>query len=78
MCVCSQLLNGVQLFGTTWTVAHKTPLFMEFSRKEYWTGLPFPTAGDLPDPGLKPMFPTLAGRFIVTTAPSGKPLNKKE
>ena len=70
MCVCSQLLSGVHLFGTTWTVAHKTPLSMEFSRKEYWSGLPFPTAGgDLPDPGIKPVFPALAGRFI-TTAPS--------
>ena len=51
MCVCSQLLSGVHLFGTTWTVAHKTPLSMEFSRKEYWSGLPFPPAGDLQTQG---------------------------
>ena len=38
-----------------WTVAHQAPLYMEFSRQEYWSGLPFPTAVDLPDPGREPM-----------------------
>ena len=75
MCVGSQLLSGVQLFGTTWTVAHKIPLSMDFSRKEQWNELLLPTAGDLPDPGIKPVFPALAGRFI-TPAPSGKTLKE--
>ena len=57
------------------TVAHQAPLSMGFSRQEYWSGLPFPTPGDLPDPGLEPASsesPALAGRFF-TTAPLGKP-----
>ena len=39
---------------TAWTVAHQAPLSMGFSRQEYWSGLPFPSPGDLPDPGIKP------------------------
>ena len=50
MCV----LSRVQLFATPWTVAHQAPLSMEFSRQEYWSGLPFPSLGDLPDPGVEP------------------------
>ena len=49
----------VQLFVTLWTVACQTPLFMEFSRQEYWSGLPFPSPADLPDPGIKPWSPAL-------------------
>ena len=49
-----QLLSHVQLFVTPWAVAHQAPLSMEFSRQEYWSGLPFPFPGDLPDPGIKP------------------------
>ena len=48
------LSNHIQLFATPWTVAHQAPLFMEFSRQEYWSGLPFPSSGDLPNPGIKP------------------------
>ena len=44
---------------TPWTVAHQAPLSMEFSRQEYWSGLPFPSPKDLPDPGIKPRSPTL-------------------
>ena len=44
-------------WATTWTTAHQVPLSMEFSRQEYWSGLPFPTPGDLPDPGLEPASP---------------------
>ena len=51
-----------------WTVAHQTPLFMGFPRQEYWSELPFPSSGDLPDPGIKSMFPTLAGRFFTGEA----------
>ena len=71
-------LNHVQLFETPWTVIHQAPLSMEFSRQEYWSGLPFPTPGDPPDPRIKLTslaFPALAGWFF-TTAPPRKPLRK--
>ena len=58
---------------TTWTLAHQAPLSIGFPREEYWSVLPFPTPGDLPDSGIKPMSPALAGRFF-TSEPSGKPL----
>ena len=54
LCVCAQALNHIQLFLTSWTVARQAPLFMKFSRQEYWSGLPFPTPGDLPYLRLKP------------------------
>ena len=60
---------------SSWTVACQTPLFMGFSRQEYWSGLPFPTPGDLSDPRIKPTSPAspeLAGGFFATT-PYGKP-----
>ena len=69
--MCS-MLSCVQLFVTPWTVVHQAPLSMVFFRQEYWSGLPFPTPGDLPDPGIKPMSSALAGRFF-TTEPPGKP-----
>jgi len=68
-------LCSVQLFATPWTVARQVPLSMEFSRQEYWSGLPFPSPGNLPDPGIKPRSlasPALAGGFF-TTVPPGKP-----
>ena len=52
-------LSHVWLFETPWTVAHQDPLSMGFSRKEYWSGLPFPSPGDLPNPGTKPESPAL-------------------
>ena len=52
-------LSCVQLFAIPWTVAHQAPLSMGFSRQEYWTGLPFPSPGDLPDPGIEPRSPAL-------------------
>ena len=58
----------VQLFAALWTVAHQAPLSMGFSRPEYWSGLPCPPPGDLPDPGIKRAFlisPALAGRFFT-------------
>ena len=58
-------------FVTPWTLAHQAPLSMEFSRQEYWSGLAFPTPGDLPDLGIEPASPSLAGRFF-TTVPPGK------
>ena len=48
----SHSVNHVQLFATLWTVAHQAPLSMRFSRPEYWSGVPFPPPGDLPDPGI--------------------------
>ena len=54
VCVCDQLLSLVQLFVTTWTVAHQAPLFMKFSKQEYWSGLLFPPPRDLPNIGLEP------------------------
>ena len=47
--------------ATSWTVAYQAPLSMGFPRQEHWSGLPIPSPGDLPDPGVKPGFPTLAG-----------------
>ena len=54
--------------ATPWTVAHQAPLSMGFSRQEYWSGLPFPSSGDLPDPGIKPGSPAdalLLGKPLV-------------
>ena len=58
-------------FATPWTVAHLAPLSMGFPRQEYWIRLPFPSPGDLPDSGIKPMSSALPGRFS-TTEPPGK------
>ena len=49
----------VQLFVTPWTVAYHVPLSMGFPGQEYWSGLPFPSPGDLPDPGIEPRSPVL-------------------
>ena len=54
---------------TPWTVTCQAPLSMEFSRQEDWSGLPFLSPGDLPDPGIKPMSPELAGELFTTTPP---------
>ena len=59
---------------TPWTVAHQAPLSMGFSRQEYWTGLPFPSPGDLSDPGIKPRSPTLQADSLLSE-PSGKPVS---
>ena len=66
MCVFSH----VRLFAVPWTVAHQASLSMEFSWQEYWSGLPFPTPEDLPDPGMEPAShasPALASEFFATT-----------
>ena len=52
-------LSHVRLFTTLWTVAYKAPQSMEFSRQEYWSGLTFPSPGDLPNPGIEPRSPAL-------------------
>ena len=60
-------------FVTPWTVAPQDPLAMGFSRQVYWSGLPFPSLGDLPDPGMETEPSALAGGFFTTESP-GKPL----
>ena len=67
-------LSRVQLFVTPWTVAHQAPPSMGFSRQEYWSGLPFPSPGDLPDPGIEPRSPALQADAL-TSEPPGKPQN---
>ena len=65
-------LSRVRLFVTPWTVAYQAPLSVRFSRQEYWSGLPFPSPGDLPDPGIEPGFPALEADAL-TSEPPGKP-----
>ena len=67
-------LSRVQLFVTPWTVAHQAPLSMGFSRQGYWSGLPFSSPGDLPDPGIEPGYPTLQADDL-SSEPQGKPLD---
>ena len=52
-----------------WTVACQAALSIGFSRQEYWSGLPFPSPGDVPDPGIEPMSPALAGEFFTAEPP---------
>ena len=66
-------LSLVQLFATPWTVAHQAPLSMEFSRQDYWNGLPCPSPRDLPDPGTEPGSPTLQADALPSE-PQGKPI----
>ena len=76
VCMGAQSLGRVWLIVTPWTVAHQAPLSMEFSRREYWSGLPCPPPGDPPHPSIEPMSlasPALAGGFFPT-APPGKPI----
>ena len=64
--VCSVMSDCV----TPWIIAHQAPLSMGFSRQEYWNGLPFPSLGDLPNPGIEPVslaFPALSGGFFITS-----------
>ena len=72
VCVCVRIALGcARLFMTPWTVACQSPLSMEFSRQEYWSGFPFPNPGDLPNPGTELASPgasALAGRFFTTEA----------
>ena len=67
----AQSLSRVQFFVTPWTMARQAPLAIEFSRQEYWSGVPFPTPGDLPDPRIEPTSlasPTLAGGYFTSSA----------
>ena len=61
--VCMLVTQHVQFFGTPWTAARQAPLSMEFCRQEYWSGLPCPLSGDLPDAGIESKSSALAGGF---------------
>ena len=72
VCVCVCMLSRVWLFATLWTVVPQASLFKSFSRQEYWSGLPCPPPGELPDSGIEPASPAspaLAGRFFTTVSP---------
>ena len=62
-------LSRVRLFGTPWTVAHQATPSMGFSRQEYWSGMPFPSPGDLPDPGIDPGSPSLWADALPSELP---------
>ena len=62
-------LSRVQLFVTPWTVAYHAPPSVGFSRQEYWSGLPFPSPGDLPNPGIEPGSPTLQADALPSEPP---------
>ena len=64
-------LSRVRLFATPWTVAHQAPPSMGFSRQEYWSGVPCPSPGDLPNPGIEPRSPALPADTL-TSEPPGK------
>ena len=62
-------LSRVRVFATPWTVAYQASLSMEFSRQEYWSGLPFPSPGDFPDPGIEPGSPVLQADALPSEPP---------
>ena len=62
-------LSRVQLFATPWTVTYYVPPSIGFSRQEYWSGLPFPSPGDLPNPGIEPGSPTLEADALTSEPP---------
>ena len=66
--VLTKSLSRVRLFATLWSAARQAPLSLGFSRQEHWNGLPFPSPGDLPNPGMEPeslVSPELAGEFFT-------------
>ena len=73
MCVLRRLIVSDSV--APWIVAHQAPLPMEFSRQEYWTGLPFPSPGDLLDPGIKPASPALQADSLSSEPPE-KPIHE--
>ena len=72
-----KLLRRVRLFVTLWTVAYHVPSSMGFSTQEYWSGLPFPSPRDLPNPGIEPGPPALQADTL-SPEPPGKPMNQKD
>ena len=71
-----ELLSRVQLCDP-WTVANQAPLSMGFSRQKYWSGLPFPSPGELPNPGIEPGSPVLQANFLPSE-PLGKPKKSRD
>ena len=69
---CCAVLSRVRLFVTTWTVALHVPLSMGFSRQEYWSGLPCPSPGDLPNPEIEPRSPSLQADSLPSEPPGSK------
>ena len=67
--VCKLISQSCPSFATPWTAARQAPLSMGSSRQEYWSGLPFPSPGDLPNPRIESKSPALAGEFFTTEAP---------
>ena len=72
-----KLLSSVRLFATPWTVAYQAPPSMGFSRQECWSGLPFPSPRDLPDPGIEPGSPTLQTDALLSEPPLSDSTNFK-
>ena len=70
-----KLLSHVRLFAIPWTVVYQVSLSMGFSRQEYWSGLPFPSPGDLPDPGIKPRSPALQADALPSEPPEKPKIN---
>ena len=69
-CVCAQSLNHVRPFAASWTMASQAPLSLEFSKQDFWNGVPFSPPGNLPYPGVKPASlasPSLTGRFFTAS-----------
>ena len=66
---CTCVLSNVRLFVTPWTVVPQAPLSMGLPRQKCWSGLTFPTPGDLPDPGIEATSPALAGGFFTAEPP---------
>ena len=76
-CVCAKSLQLCRLFVTLWAVAHQAPLSMGFSRQDYWSRLPYPPPGDLPNPGIETQFSHVASRFFYRLSHQGSPLFPK-
>ena len=66
-------LSHVRLFVTSWTVAYQAPLSMGFSRQEYWSGVPFPSPGDVPNPEIEPGSPVLQAEALLSEPPVKPP-----
>ena len=71
LCCCCLASQSRQVLATPWTVTRQAPPSMGLPRQEYWSGLPFPSPRDLPDPGIKPESPALAGGFFTTEPHQG-------
>ena len=71
LCVCVQSLSCVLVFVTSWMVTHQAPVSVGFPRQEYWSELPFPSPGDLPNPGIDPtsLASPLTGGFFIAEPP---------